>query len=198
MNEMCSEKFHAAIVAIDQRNAKDPNRDDDSGQAVPKELLYSQRLTRWVEKLTDHPSEELLLAARAQHIGRWHWPRQNYPNGREGYLQWRQYLQKFHAETLATIMQQAEFGQESIDQACDLILKKNFSKNPQGQILEDAICLVFLQFELAKFSVKIEKNKAIGILQKTWKKMSPSAQQVAQTLKLAENEMQLLQTALNS
>jgi len=197
MNQTAADKFQAVIAEIDRRNAKDPNRDDDHGQAVAKELLYSQRLTDWVKNLTDHPSQQLLLATRAQHIERWHSPRQDYPAGLSGYLKWRKNLQKFHATALSEIMKSVGYDDESIAQAADLILKKNFSKNPQGQVLEDAVCMVFLQFELAKFAAKTETDKTIHIIQKTWLKMSESAQQIALTLPLAASEERLIKSCLS-
>ena len=196
-NQTATDKFQAVIAEIDRRNAKDPNRDDDNGQAVAKELLYSQRLTDWVKKLDDHPSEQLLLATRAQHIERWHTPRQDYPDGLSGYLKWRKNLQKFHAKALSEIMKSVGYDDESIAQAADLILKKNFSKNPQGQVLEDAVCMVFLQFELAKFAAKTETDKTIHIIRKTWVKMSESAQQIALTLPMAPSEERLIKTCLS-
>jgi len=185
--------FQDAIDKIDQRNAQDPNRDGDQ----PKESLYAQRMTDWVKKLTEAPTEELLLAVRAQHIERWKSPRSDYPDGRSGYLKWRKDLQKFHAQLLAEIMTSAGYDDETIAQATDLILKKCFSKDPQGQILEDAACLLFLEFEFGKFAAKTDRDKTIHILQKTWGKMSESAQKFALSLPMAPNEADLINSALN-
>ena len=190
-------KFNAAITAIDDLNSRDPNTGDDHGNPIPRELLYSRRLTVWIKKLTPDPSVELLLAARAQHICRWTSPRDKYPSGKSGYLKWRKDLQRYHADNLATVMTNADFDQPSIEIACDLILKKNFSKNPDGQTLEDAVCLVFLEFEFAKFAAKTDPDKIIDILQKTWKKMSPTAHQHALQLPLAQSESALVKKALN-
>ena len=196
MSAAKSDKFTAVLAEIDRRNGKDPNREDVNGQLVARELFYSQRRMDWVERLTDQPSEELLLATRAQHLGRWHWPRQNYPNGREGYLQWREYLKKYHAETLAEIMQAGGYGEESVNRACDLILKKNLSKNPEGQTFQDAVCLVFLEYELSQLSARIGKEKVRDILRKTWRKMSPPGRKIAMTLKLGETEERLIKSCL--
>lgn len=190
-------KFNTAISAIDDLNGRDPNPGDDNGKPAPRELLYSRRLTAWIKKLTSDPSVELLLAARAQHICRWTSPRDKYPPGRSGYLKWRKDLQHFHAGKLTSVMTEAGFEQASIENACDLILKKNFSKNPQGQILEDAVCLVFLEFELVKFAAKTDPDKVIDILRKTWKKMSPTAHTRALQLPLPQSESALVKKALN-
>ena len=43
---------------------------------------------------------------------------------------------------------------------------------PETQVLEDALCLVFLESQFAELSEKTEQAKFIEIIQKTWKKMS--------------------------
>lgn len=51
-------RFESAIALIDKKNSEDPNVYRAHGLEYPKELLYSQDMTR---KL-------LQIAARAQHI----------------------------------------------------------------------------------------------------------------------------------
>ena len=69
------------------------------GKEYPKELLYAQRMTEMQERYIPEASEAVKLAVRAQHIQRWKIPRSNYPMDKEGYLQWRTGLYKFHADT---------------------------------------------------------------------------------------------------
>ena len=69
---MNSGRFQDAITRIDAANAQDPHG---------IELPYAQRLSAWVERLAPDASEELRLAARAQHICRWTIPRATYPPG---------------------------------------------------------------------------------------------------------------------
>lgn len=198
MSQSISGKLQAALTEIDRCNSQDPNRITLDGQDQPKELLYSQRLAQRLWSLTLQPSEVLLLATRAQHICRWMSSRQSYPPGRSGYLKWRKNLQKFHTEKLSQIMQSVGYDPNTINQATDLILKKNFSQNPEGQILEGAACLVFLEYELAAFAAKTETEKTIAILRKTWTKMSPTAQAIARNLPLGKKEKSLLQFALET
>jgi 6-phosphogluconate dehydrogenase len=64
----------------------------------------------------------------------------------------------------------------------DLIRKRNFPRVPDGRVLEDALCLVFLETQFAETTAKTGDEKMIGILQKTWRKMTPQAQQIALTI----------------
>ena len=66
--------FDEAIRRIDESNSEDPNREEADGRSYPKEVLYAQRMTAWVERLDPTASEALLLAARSQHIRRWESP----------------------------------------------------------------------------------------------------------------------------
>ena len=48
-------------------------------------------------RMAPAPSEPLRIAARGQHIERWRSPRKSYPDGRGGYLKWRQDAKEMHA-----------------------------------------------------------------------------------------------------
>ena len=182
-----SAAFEAAVAAIDRANAEDPKGD---------ELLYGRRMADWVRTLAPQASEELLLAARAQHVGRWKVPRSTYPEGRNGYLKWREGLKKVHADALAAMMKDAGYPEESIAKARSLLVRKNLAADAEGQTLEDAACLVFLQFEFVEFSSKTEPGKMVDILRKSWAKMSPAARDHALQLPLAPAELDLVKRAL--
>ena len=64
---------------IDAANRDDPRTELVDGKPQSRELLFAQRVYEWVRKLVDHPSEELLLAARAHTLRRWLIPRDRYP-----------------------------------------------------------------------------------------------------------------------
>jgi hypothetical protein len=182
-----SAPYEAAASAIDRANAEDPKG---------TEVLYGQRMVEWVRALAPDASEELLLAARAQHVRRWSVPRSTYPEGRTGYLRWREGLKKFHAETLASIMKEAGYADGAIEKARSLLVRKNLATDAEGQTLEDAACLVFLQFEFAEFSAKTEPGKMVDILRKSWGKMSPAARDRALKLKFEAAELNLVKQAL--
>jgi hypothetical protein len=179
--------FEAACLAIDRVSAEDPQ-----GREGP----YSLRMVDWVRKLAPSASEELLLAARAQHLRRWTVARSTYPQGRSGYLRWREDLKTFHADTLGRIMGEAGYDGAAVAKTRGLLLRKNLSPDAEGQTLEDAACLVFLQFELGEFAARTEPVKMVEILRKSWKKMSPAARREALGLDLTVGERDLVKRAL--
>ncbi|MEE8516835.1 MAG: DUF4202 domain-containing protein [Alphaproteobacteria bacterium] len=177
--ERFPERFNAAIAAIDGFNAGDPNRETFQGKAYPKEVLYAERMTAWLEKLNPKASEELRLATRAQHIGRWTIARADYPQGLAGYSKWRGTLARFHADTAAHILGAAGYGEGAQARVVKLIRKLGLGTDPETQMLEDVICLVFLEHYFSDFSAKHEDTKIVDILQKTWAKMSPRGHELA-------------------
>lgn len=174
-------RFQQAIALIDQANQQDPHHEESHGQIFAKEYLYSLRMTEWLDRFVQEPSEALQIAARAQHICRWLIPREQYPEGRKGYHLWRIALQKFHAEKAGDILQQVGYDEPFIQQVQSLLRKENLRNNPETQQLEDVICLVFLEHHLTDFVDKGEygEDKLVDIVHKTWLKMSIAAQQAA-------------------
>ncbi len=69
-----SPRFQAVIAEIDAANAQDPRRDEVSGAARPREVVYSERMSECLSRLYPGSSEALRIAARAQHICRWQIP----------------------------------------------------------------------------------------------------------------------------
>jgi len=186
-------KFQAALLRFDAENSRDPNVENSQ----PRELLYSQRLTDWILRLCPDASEELRLAARCQHVCRWQIPRNSHPMTRAGYLKWRADLKKFHAQKSGEVLRETGYDENMIRRVQDLNLKKNFPNDPETQVLEDALCLVFLEFQLAGLAAKTDDDKTINALQKSWAKMSEAARAEALKLNYGGREKALLQRALN-
>jgi Domain of unknown function (DUF4202) len=191
-------RFSNAIARFDHENGRDPTLLVVNEAAYPQELLYAMRLTEWVLRLQPDASEHLLLAARSQHICRWTIPRNTYEMNRAGYLRWRTDLKQFHARKTGEILREVGYDEATIAQVCDLNLKKKLGRDPECQILEDALCLVTLQYQLADLVAKTEPAKMIAILQKTWKKMSPVAREHALKLQYSEIEKRLIEQALST
>ncbi len=187
------QKFEAALRRFDEENSRDPNLENSQ----PRELLYAQRLTAWVLRLNPNASEELRLAARCQHICRWQSPRENYPRTRAGYLKWRADLKKFHAEKSGAILSEVGYDADIIRRVQELNLKKNFPADADTRTLEDALCLVFLEFQFAALAAKTADDKTINALQKSWGKMTDAARAEALKLNYGEREKALLHRALN-
>ena len=191
-------RFEDALRRFDEVNARDPNREVIDGVSQPRELLYAQRLAKWVLRLNSGASEELRLAARCQHICRWEIPRQSYPMTRAGYLQWRATLKKFHAQKAGEILHEAGYAEDVIHRVQNLNLKKNFPNDPEDRVLEDALCLVFLEFQFAELAARSEDDKMINALRKSWQKMTEPARAEALKLYFGPRENALLDRALNA
>lgn len=190
------QRFLATISAIDTENDDDPNRIAMGGRNVGYELFFSVQLTRWTVTLQPKASEALMLAARGQHICRWMIPREDYTKDRPGYLKWRSDLKKFHAHKMQEILQDHGYDEVLQQQVSDLNLKKGLKSDPDCQTLEDALCLVFLEKQFANFSSKTDEEKMIGILQKSWAKMSEAGHQAALSLDFGEAQKRLVEKAL--
>jgi len=189
-------RFEAALRRFDEENARDPNQEIVDAVAQARELVYARRLYDWVLKLAPNASQELLLAARSQHICRWTIPRNNYPMDRVGYLKWRNDLKQFHSEKSSGILRELGFPEATIARVQALNLKKDFPRDPESRVLEDALCLVFLQFQFADLAARTSEDKMVNALQKSWKKMTPTAREHALRLTFEARERALLERAL--
>ena len=190
-------RFEAAIRRFDEENSGDPNFEIVNGAARPRELVYAERLTDWVSKLCPHASDELRLAARCQHLCRWMIPRRDYPMTRAGYLKWREDLKRFHAEKAGGILREVGYDEDAVARVQALNLKRNFPADAESRVLEDALCLVFLQYQLAELAAKTDDDKMVNALQKSWKKMTPAARAEALKLGYGTKEKRLLERALS-
>ena len=194
--------FAKAVELIDAANRADPNQETDAdGMAWPKELLYSQRMAEMLQRYAPEADEVMKLAVRAQHIERWKSLRSDYPEGRQGYLNWRTDLYKYHADTAARLMAEAGYGEEDIARMKKAVGKRALKVNPDTQLLEDVIDLVFIEHYMLAFAGKhpeYDEEKWLDIIRKTWKKMSGRGQQFALSgaIRLPEPLLPLIQKAI--
>mgnify|MGYP006424642501 FL=1 len=185
-----------AIAQVDAANALDPNTETFEGESYPKEVLYSRRMTAWLEKVSPEAEDFMQIAARAQHIRRWEIPRTDYPEGKKGYHHWRTTLYGYHADKAAEIMRNCGYDEEVTEKMRQLLLRRNLRSRIDMQTLEDVICLVFLENYFADFSSKYDEEKMIGIIQRTWAKMTPRGHEIALTLDIPEEPLNLVKKAL--
>jgi hypothetical protein len=174
--------YQAAIAAFDKANSEDPNKDVFSGKEYPKELLYAQRMTEMQERYAPEASEAVKLAVRAQHIQRWKIPRSDYTMDKPGYMLWRTTLYKYHAETAGSLMKEAGYGDEMIARVKAIISKKDLKTDPETQMMEDIVDLVFIEHYMIGFATshpEYDEAKWILIIKKTWNKMSIRAHEFA-------------------
>lgn len=190
-----SEQYSKAIQDFDTYNSSDPNKEEFEGRIYPKELLYAIRMTEQLDKFAPTSPEEIRLAVRCQHIGRWEIPRNSYPMDKKGYLQWRNTLKFHHAKVAGAILEGCGYESELIEKVKFLLLKKELTKNGGTQLVEDVICLVFVHYYLEEFASRHDDDKVIDILKKTMKKMSPRAIAAVGNLPLSEKVGALISSA---
>ena len=190
-------RFQNALQRIDAANAKDPNKVVIDDTIVAKELLYSDRMLNRLMDFAPDASEAIQIAAKGQHICRWEIARNTYPMDRVGYLKWREALKKFHASKTTSILKEVGYENAFIDRVCFLIEKKLLKKDAETQLLEDVICLVFLEYYLEEFILKHDTEKLKNIIIKTWNKMSEKGQKTALTLSFSTASLQLIKEALD-
>ncbi|REL34529.1 DUF4202 domain-containing protein [Thalassotalea euphylliae] len=191
-----SAALNLVLDAIDAINQQDPNVEQIDGQPQPKELVYGQRMSQCLHSFWPDSSEHLQIAVRAQHVKRWAIARSEYPEGKAGYLKWRKALGQLHAETASELMLANGYAPADADRTAAIIRKEKLKSNPESQTLEDVACLVFLSYYFAPFAAKHSDEKIISILQKTWKKMSATAQQIALKADLPAHLAALVEQAL--
>ena len=192
---MKTPRFLQTIQAFDATHREDPRKVVVGKVELPWSLHYHERLTHWVKYLAPDASESLLLAARCQHIRRWTIPRDRYPMNKSGYKQWRKTLARFHAEEARRILHEAGYEQKVLDRVAELLQKLRLKLDPEVQLFEDAICLVFLENEFWEFAQQHDEEKLLTILEKTWKKMSPQGHEPAlELIRQLPEEAQVLVT----
>jgi len=183
---------------VDAAHAADPNRAAD-GRAA--ELVYADRMEAWVARVVPEASPLLRLAARCQHLERWSVPRATFPEGRAGYLKWRQSLYLKQAARAKELLLAAGVPEAGAAEVATWVSKTAMKTNPGTQALEDAACLVFLESEIEAFAAQhadYPREKFIAILRKTWAKMSSRARELALGLSLPPPIAALVREAVDS
>jgi tRNAThr (cytosine32-N3)-methyltransferase len=176
--------YERARILIDSVHAADPAKAAD-GRAA--ELAYADSVERWLLRISPGADQVLRLAARCQHLERWSVPRASFPDGKAGYLAWRRSLYVKQADRARGLLLEAGLPAEAAADAATWISKTGLKTNPGTQALEDAAVLVFLESEIQAFAAQhsdYPREKFVDILRKTWRKMSPRAQALAQGLDL--------------
>ncbi|MBI4510922.1 MAG: DUF4202 domain-containing protein [Deltaproteobacteria bacterium] len=191
-------RYREALSRFESAHREDPKTYAVGGSQVTWSLLYHERMGAWIEALAPDASESLRLAARCQHIRRWRIPRHEYPMDAAGYKRWRSTLGRFHADEAGRILEEVGYPVETIGRVKALLQKKGLKTDAEVQVLEDAICLVFLENEFSDFASKHDDAKVVDILRKTWGKMSTKGHETALSLvdRLPSRAQELIRTAL--
>lgn len=177
-----SERFDTAVQQLDALNAEDPVKVSVKGVETPRLVAEANRVSAWILRLCPDASEALRLAARAQHLMRWKVKRSDFAEGRIGYRTWRRAAMDFHAVEAKRVLEEVGYDEATITRVSDIVRKHGLRKNPEVQLMEDALCLSFLEHDFLPFSEKHDDDKLVHILKETWQKMSPAGHAAALTL----------------
>ncbi|KAI4200522.1 MAG: hypothetical protein LQ346_002364 [Caloplaca aetnensis] len=189
-------RYETAVGLIDDAHAQDPTRVSSDGKAIPYELLYSTKMSGYLELCDPNASETLRLAIRAQHLRRWEVPRSTYAMNKTGYHLWRTYLKKRQAEMAAQICLESGYSSEDAGRVAALVRKENLKQDEETQTLEDVACLVFLDDQLEAFEKEHDEAKIVNILRKTWGKMSDEGHRLALDIPMSARARELIAQAL--
>ena len=91
-------------------------------------------------------------------------------------------MKHFHARNAGEILREVGYAKEIITSVQELNIKKNFPADPDSRVLEDALCLVFLQHQFADLAARTAEDKVINALRKSWNKMTRRAGRSAETI----------------
>jgi tRNAThr (cytosine32-N3)-methyltransferase len=188
--------YSRARCLVDAAHAADPSKAADGR---PAELVYADRMENWVARIAPAVDPVLRLAARCQHLERWSVPRNSFPMDRPGYLAWRRSLYAKQAGRARQLLLDAGVPAKEAEDAATWVSKDGLRTNPGTQALEDAAVLVFLESEVEAFAAQhseYPRTKFVDIIRKTWRKMSPRAQNLARSLDLPEPIAALVREAV--
>lgn len=160
-----------ALKAIDAANELDPVLIEVDDVLRPKELVHSERMTAWLERLVQDPLPEQRLAARAHHFERWKSPRGDYPEGRAGYLRWRAEAKARHAGDVSDLLARHGVPADVIERTADIISKRALSTDEATRVHEDCLCLTFFELQGLSTAERLG-DKAAEVVRKTLAKMS--------------------------
>ena len=192
-----SERFDTAVQRLDALNADDPVRVSVNGKETPRLIAEAERVSAWILHLCPDASEALRLAGRAQHLMRWKIARADFPEGRIGYRTWRRAAMDFHALETRRVLESVGYDEDTITRVSEILQKHGLRKNAEVQVMEDALCLSFLEHDFEPFAAKHTDEKLVHILKETWQKMSPRGHAAAIELlpQLPERLQQLIREA---
>jgi hypothetical protein len=189
-------RIEQALHLFDAYNKQDPQLFFWQGAHYPQEYFLAQKLYEWVLKLNPDAGDALILASRSQHIGRWEIPRDSFPLDKSGYLLWRKTLASHHATKAGDILRHLSFSDDLVERVQEIILKKKIKVNPEVQTMENALCLVFLEYQYEAFFPK-HRDKIVQILRKSLLKMDGEGHRFALTLSFSEEGFSYIQDALS-
>ncbi|KJK77964.1 hypothetical protein H634G_06931, partial [Metarhizium anisopliae BRIP 53293] len=111
---------------------------------------------------------------------------------RPGYLTWRAKQKSQAASRVSALLSspaiQPALPADECERVAALVRKDGLSTDGETQVLEDVACLVFLDDQFDDFEAKAEmdEDKMVGILRKTWGKMTDEGKKLALAMDLSD------------
>jgi limonene-1,2-epoxide hydrolase len=161
-------------------------------------VLHAELVSEWIERLRPDADDALRLAARGHHFRRWTVPRASAPAGRAGYLRWRKARQEDQARELGDVLRGAGYDDDTVARVQRLVRKQDLAHDHDVQALEDALCLVFLETQLADVAARLEPATLTRVLARTAGKMSDAGRAAVADVPLDASARELLAGALAS
>lgn len=189
-------RFSQAIAAFESIGKADPRTIKLDGMDLPRQIGEARALLRLVLELEPSPSEALLLACHCQHLGRFKYPRTEFPPDRAGYKSWRVEAARRSSMEAAAILESLGCDSALIAQVVRIILKQERAKSADTQTMEDALCLAFLWLDADEFASRHSDDEMLRILKRSWLKMSEAGRARALELDLTPNVRRLIEKAL--
>ena len=178
-----------AVEAIDRANTLDP-------RPIPRAFDEGVRAYEWVQRLDPTASEALLLAARAHHLDRWAIPRTDLAPGRAGYHRWRTMLRRVQAESIGEVLLEIGVHRLTVKRVQELVRKEGLGTDPEAQVLEDAVCLTFLETQADELASHLDEERMVNALRKSISKMSESGLAAANGANISASCRDLLAKAM--
>lgn len=193
-------RFHRARAAIFAAHNADPTTTTTTANnttPVPYETHYAEQMESYLARRCPHASELLRLAVCAQHFRRWEVPRADFPMTKVGYHSWRAHLKKRQAALVGEVLAAEGYAGEEVERCRGLMEKEGLRQGGEEVVvLEDVACLVFLDDQFEEFRRKHDEEKIVGILRKTWGKMSERGREMALEIPMTDECKALVQKAL--
>ncbi len=95
-------------------------------------------------------------------------------------------------------MKEVGYDDEQIARVRQILLKQKLKIDADVQTIENALCLVFLEFQYEDFYPKHSPEKVINILRKSLLKMDSHGHQFTLSLNCSEKGLVYINEALNS
>jgi hypothetical protein len=80
----------------------------------------------------------------------------------------------------------------TIERVRRIVAKRDLGKDRDAQVLEDVLCLVFIETQLHDLRLRLAGPKMLEVVRKTLGKMSAEAMELALTIELPDDDRALI------